>query len=169
MNARRQPLESVRVLLVEDNALVREVIERLLAGFGSHVTAVAGAAEALEAMRWARPDVLISDITMPDEDGCSLIRKIRMLPSNRGGSIPAVCLTGRNAPGDEARALRAGFQRFLAKPVDARRLVTMVADLAGEAARRSSGATPGSRAGIPAASLGRGDAADVRQQREEAR
>ena len=80
MNARPRPLENVRVLLVEDNAMVREVIERLLAGFGSHVTAVAGTAEALEAMRWARPDVLISDITMPEEDGCSLIRKIRMLP-----------------------------------------------------------------------------------------
>lgn len=56
MNARRQPLESVRVLLVDDSAMVREVIERLRAGFGSHVTAVAGAAEALEAMRWARPE-----------------------------------------------------------------------------------------------------------------
>ena len=130
MNARRQPLESVRVLLVEDNAIVREVIERLLAGFGSHVTAVAGAAEALEAMRWARPDVLISDITMPDEDGCSLIRKIRTLPSDRGGAIPAVCLTGRDAVEDEARILRAGFQGLLAKPVDARRLVTMVTDMA---------------------------------------
>jgi len=169
MNARQRPLESVRVLLVEDKPMVREVLERLLAGSGGHVTAVAGAAEALEAMRWARPDVLISGITMPEEDGCWLIRKIRMLPSNRGGSIPAVCLTGRNAPGDEARVLRAGFQRFLAKPVDARRLVTMVADLAGGAARRSSGATPGSWAGIPAGALRRGAAADVRQQREEAR
>ena len=169
MNARPRPLENVRVLLVEDKPMVREVLERLLAGSGGHVTAVAGAAEALEAMRWARPDVLISGITMPEEDGCWLIRKIRMLPSNRGGSIPAVCLTGRNAPGDEARVLRAGFQRFLAKPVDARRLVTMVADLAGGAARRSSGATPGSWAGIPAGALGRGAAADVRQQREEAR
>lgn len=166
MNARRPPLESVRVLLVEDNAMVREVIERLLAGFGSHVTAVAGAAEALEAMRWARPDVLISDITMPEEDGCSLIRKIRMLPPDRGGAIPAVCLTGRNAPEDEARILRAGFQGFLAKPADARRLVTMVAEMAGRAARRSSGATPGSWAGTPVGALGRGAGEDVRQQRE---
>ena len=168
MKARRQRLERVRVLLVEDNALAREVIERLLAGSGSHVTAVAGAAEAFETMRWASPDVLISGIAMPEEDGCSLIRKIRMLPSNRGGSIPAVCLTGRNALEDEARVLRAGFQRFLAKPVDARRLVTMVADLAGGAARRSSGATPGSWAGIPG-TLGRGAETDVRPQREEAR
>ena len=166
MNAGPRPLESVRVLLVEDNSMVREVIERLLAGFGSHVTAVAGAAEALEAMRWARPDVLISDITMPEEDGCSLIRKIRMLPPDQGGAIPAVCLTGRNAPEDEARILRAGFQGFLAKPVDARRLVTMVADMAGRAARRSSGATPGSWAGIPVEVLGRGAGEDVRQQRE---
>ena len=169
MNARRQPLESVRVLLVEDNAMVREVIERLPAGFGSHVTAVAGAAEALEAMRWARPDVLISDITMPEEDGYSLIRRIRMLPSDRGGAIPAVCLTGSNTPEDEARILRAGFQGFLAKPVDARRLVTMVADMAGRAARRSCGATPGSWAGIPVGALARGAGEDVRQQREEAR
>jgi len=80
-----------------------------------------------------------------------------------------VWLTGRNAPVDEARILRAGFQGFLAKPVDAWRLVTIVAEMAGRAARRSNGATPGSWAGIPVRALGRGAGEDVRQQREETR
>lgn len=82
MKARRQRLERVRVLLVEDNALAREVIERLLAGSGSHVTAVAGAAEAFETMRWASPDVLISGIAMPEEDGGS--------SSGRSGCCPRI-------------------------------------------------------------------------------
>jgi len=156
MSARGRPLESVRVLVVDDDAIVREVVERLLAGFGGKVTTVAGASEALEALPWARPDVVVSDIEMPGEDGYSLIRKIRALPSDRGGATPAVCLTGRSTAEDEARALRAGFQDVLPKPVDARRLVTMVADLAGEAARRSSGAAPGSRAGEAARQPGEG-------------
>ncbi len=120
----------MRVLLVDDDAMVREVIDRLLVGFGGTVIAVAGTAEALDAMPRVRPDVVVSDIDMPGENGYVLIRTIRAMPPDLGGQTPAVCLTGRDAENDEARALRAGFQRYLTKPVDARRLVTVVADLA---------------------------------------
>lgn len=130
------PLDGVRVLVVEDNAVVREVVELLLAGFGGLVTAVAGASAALEALLRVRPDVVVSDIDMPGQDGYWLIRKIRALPTDRGGQTPAVCLTGSCTAEDEVRTLRAGFQAFLAKPVDVWRLVTMVAALAGGSARQ---------------------------------
>jgi hypothetical protein len=75
MKERVPPLDGVRVLVVDDDAIVREVVERLLAAFGSKVTAVAGASEALEALSWAPPDVGVSDIEMPGENGYSPIRK----------------------------------------------------------------------------------------------
>lgn len=140
------PLDGVRVVLVEDHPVVRDVIDQLLVGFGARVTAVPGVPEALEALPRARPNVLVSDIDMPGEDGYALIRKIRALPTDRGGQTPAVGLTGWNAAEDEPHVLRAGFQYCLAKPVDARRLVTVVAALAALAARRSTGAALVSRA-----------------------
>lgn len=140
------PLAGVRVLLVEDYAVVREVIDRLLVGFGARVTAVAGVREALEALPRARPNVLVSDIDMPGEDGYALIRKIRALPPDQGGQTPAIGLTGWNTAEDQARVLWAGFQYWLTKPVDARRLVTVVAAAAASAARRSTRAVLASRA-----------------------
>lgn len=139
------PLDGVRVLLVEDDAMVREVMKRLLVGFGALVTAVAGVRDALEALPRTRPNVLVSDIDMPDEDGYALIRKIRALPTDRGGQTPAIGLTGWNPLEIGAHVLRAGFQYCLAKPVDARRLATVVA-LAALPARRSTGAALMSRA-----------------------
>jgi CheY-like chemotaxis protein len=127
------------VLLVDDDAMVRDVIDRLLVEFGGRVIAVAGVAEALDALPRARPHVLVSDIDMPGENGYALIRTMRALPPHLGGQTPAVCLTGRDTPEDEAHALRAGFQHYLTKPVDAERLVAVVADLAGVAARASTG------------------------------
>lgn len=160
------PLDGVRVLLVEDYAVVREVIGRLLVGFGAKVTAVAGVPEALEALPRARPNVLVSDIDMPGEDGYALIRKIRALPTDRGGQTPALGLTGWDTAEDEAHVLRAGFQYYLAKPVDARRLVTVVAALAALAARRSTGAGLVSRAWTALGAF-RGAAEGARQQRED--
>jgi CheY-like chemotaxis protein len=140
------PLDGVRVLLVEDDAMVREVMKRLLVGFGALVTAVAGVRDALEALPRARPNVLVSDIDMPGEDGYALIRKIRALPTDRGGQTPAIGLTGWSPVEIGVHVLRAGFQYCLAKPVDARRLVTVVAALAASPARRSTGAALMSRA-----------------------
>jgi CheY-like chemotaxis protein len=127
---RDTPLDGVRVLLVEDHAVVREVIGRLLVEFGAAVTATAGVAEALEAFERERPDVVLSDIEMPDEDGYALIRKLRALPRNRGGQTPVAGLTGLSTAEDRARVLQAGFQYYVAKPVDARMLVSVVATLA---------------------------------------
>jgi CheY-like chemotaxis protein len=123
-------LEGVRVLLVEDHDLVREVISRLLAAYGAAVTATAGVAEALDALVRERPDVVLSDIELADEDGYDLIRKVRDLPQDRGGQTPAAGLTGLSTEDNEARVLRAGYQYYLAKPVDARVLVRVVASLA---------------------------------------
>jgi CheY-like chemotaxis protein len=124
------PLDGVSVLLVEDHELVREVISRLLVEFGAAVTAAGGVAEALETLERARPDVVLSDIKMADEDGYALIRRLRALPPDRGGQTPAAGLTGLITAEDRARVLRAGFQYYVAKPVDARTLVSIVAALA---------------------------------------
>ena len=138
------PLDGVRVLLVEDHEAAREVISRLLAEYGAEVTATAGVAEALRAFERERSDVVLSDIEMPGEDGYALIRKLRALPLDRGGQTPAAALTGLSTFEDRARVLQAGFQYHVAKPVDARTLVSIVATLAarGEAVRKSQGRTP---------------------------
>ena len=89
----------MRVLLVDDDAMVRDVVDRLLVGFGGTVIAVAGVAEALDALPRVHPDVVVSDIDMPGENGYALIRTMRALPPDLGGQTPAVCLTGRDADG----------------------------------------------------------------------
>ena len=127
---RDSSLDGVRVLLIDDHPVVRQVITRLLEEWGASVTAVPGVPEALEALGRERPSVVLSDIQMPGEDGYALIRKIRALPPERGGRIPAAALTGLTGDEDRARMQRAGFQYHVAKPVDARRLVEVVATLA---------------------------------------
>jgi CheY-like chemotaxis protein len=126
------------VLLVEDHEMVREVIGRLLVEFGAAVTAAAGVAEGLEAFEREQPDVVLSDIQMADEDGYALIRRIRALPRDRGGQTPAAGLTGLITAEDRARVLQAGFQYYVAKPVDARTLVSIVAALAARSQRARS-------------------------------
>jgi CheY-like chemotaxis protein len=123
-------LNGVRVLVVDDHPVVREVIAELLEDFGARVTAVPGVPEALESLERERPNVVLSDIEMPGEDGYALIRKVRALPPDRGGQTPAAALTGLSTPADRARVLQAGFQDHVSKPVDARRLVRIVTALA---------------------------------------
>jgi CheY-like chemotaxis protein len=124
------PLVGVRVVVVDDHPAVREVLTLLLERFGAVVTAVQGVPEALEALERERPDVLITDIEMPGENGYVLIRKVRALRPERGGEIPAVALTGLPGAAEGAQLLRAGFQSHVPKPVDARRLTAVVAMLA---------------------------------------
>lgn len=124
------PLNGIRVLLVEDHVMVREVITQLLMEFGAAVTATTGVAEALEAFERERPDVVLSDIEMADQSGYALIRKLRALPRDRGGQTPVAGLTGLSSAEDRARVLQAGFQCYLAKPIDAKMLVHAVAILA---------------------------------------
>jgi CheY-like chemotaxis protein len=120
------------MLLVDDDREARDIVSRELKPFGVDVTAVASAREAYETIQQIRPHLLVSDLVMPEEDGLSLIQRIRALPSERGGVTPAVALTACAGAGDERRLLEAGFQKFVAKPVDADRLAELIADLVDE-------------------------------------
>ncbi|HEX7334285.1 MAG TPA: ATP-binding protein [Pyrinomonadaceae bacterium] len=126
-------LKGLKVLVVDDEPDTRELISEVLKECGSEVITSQSAAEALVALEEHKPDILISDLGMPDEDGYSLISKIRALPEDRGGQIPAAALTAYARAEDRMRVLRSGFQFHLPKPVDSAELVTVVASLAGRA------------------------------------
>ena len=124
-------LDGLRVLLVDDESETREIISTVVQRTGAEVKACTSAREALtELMQW-RPDVILSDIAMPDEDGYSFIRRVRALPYNDGGATPAAALTAYAREEDRKRALAAGYQMHIAKPIGAAQLVTMIAKLAG--------------------------------------
>jgi PAS domain S-box-containing protein len=126
-------LQGLKVLVVDDEADTRELIEEVLKECGSEVITTSSAADALVAIEQHKPDILISDLGMPDEDGYSLISKIRSLPADQGGLIPAAALTAYARAEDRMRVLRSGFQFHLPKPVDSAELVTVVASLSGRA------------------------------------
>ena len=121
------------ILVVDDEADTRELISEVLKECGSEVITSESVADALLALQQHKPDVLISDLGMPDEDGYSLISKIRALPPDRGGRIPAAALTAYARAEDRLRVLRSGFQFHLPKPIDSAELVTVIANLAGRA------------------------------------
>ena len=124
-----QGLDGLKVLVVDDDADARESVALALAQCGARTAAVGSAREALQMMLDFRPDVLVSDIGMPDEDGYALIRRVRSMAQGSGG-VPAVALTAYSQPEDQERALLAGFQEFLAKPVHVGDLAAMVRTLA---------------------------------------
>ena len=126
-------LKGLKVLVVDDEPDTRELIREVLKECGSEVILSRSAEEALDALEQHRPDILISDLGMPEEDGFSLITKIRALPADRGGRIPAAALTAYARAEDRMRVLRSGFQFHLPKPVDSAELVTVIASLAGRA------------------------------------
>jgi PAS domain S-box-containing protein len=123
-------LDGLQVLIVDDEADAREFIAAVLESHGIQVTSVATATEALAVLERFRPDVLVSDIRMPDDDGYSLIRKIRQLEAEEGWHIPAAALTAYLAE-DREKALAAGFESHLHKLAPPTELVDMVARLAG--------------------------------------
>lgn len=122
-------LTGLRVLVVDDDADAREFVSAVLKECGAQVTAVDSVDSALEALENLKPDVLVSDIGMPGEDGYALIRKVRELDADIGGRIPAVALTGYARVEDHTEALLAGFQLHVAKPVRPAELVAIVASL----------------------------------------
>ncbi|MEP6515164.1 hybrid sensor histidine kinase/response regulator [Microcoleus vaginatus] len=131
-------LEGLQILVVEDEADALELLSTILEKYGADVMAVASVKEALTIIDTATersPDVLVSDIGMPDEDGYSLIRKLRQLEVQRGGRLPAIALTAYARNDDRQQALLAGFQMHLTKPVDAAELVAVVASLTGRTSR----------------------------------
>lgn len=129
-DADRARLRGIRILAVDDEPDARALVKRLLEDRGAIVTTAASADEAMASIAVERPDVVISDIGMPQEDGYSLIHKIRALPPDRGGDMPAVALTAYARTEDRVRAMHAGFQTHLVKPVEATELIAVVASLA---------------------------------------
>jgi signal transduction histidine kinase/CheY-like chemotaxis protein len=124
-------LEGVRVLVVDDGDESREMVAMVLEKRGAQVTGVPYASEALTTMAEVRPDVLLADLELGDANGDSLIQKIRALPAGEGGSTPAAALGSYARAEDRTRALLAGFQIHLAKPVRPAELVAAVASLSG--------------------------------------
>jgi CheY-like chemotaxis protein len=120
--------------VVDDEPEARELMERLLVDCEAAVTTGASPAEALAHLRAERYDVLISDIGMPGADGYDLIRQVRALPAEAGGRIPALALTAFARAEDRTRAVLAGYQVHLAKPVEPAELVALVGSLAGRSA-----------------------------------
>jgi signal transduction histidine kinase/CheY-like chemotaxis protein len=125
------PLAGVRVLLVDDEADARDLLTAVLVQSGAEVVATASAAEALDALARTRAHVLVSDISMPDEDGYALLSRVRALGLDRGAQLPAVALTAYAREEDRTRALAVGFQVHVPKPVEPAELVEVVARLAG--------------------------------------
>jgi signal transduction histidine kinase/ActR/RegA family two-component response regulator len=124
-------LSGIKVLVIDDELDAREVIKRILTHCGASVTTAASAMEGLQRLRLDKPDVLISDIGMPDKNGYQLIREVRNLPAESGGKTPAIALTAFARPEDQISAMNAGYQAHLTKPVESRELITEIAKLLG--------------------------------------
>ncbi len=128
-------LAGVRVVVVDDEEDAREMIATTLHDYGAQVQAASSGAEAIELLvrrePGARPDVLVCDIGLPGEDGYAVLRRVRTLPIEQGGAIPAVAVTAYARVEDRLRALQAGFQMHVAKPVEPAELVTVLASVVG--------------------------------------
>jgi signal transduction histidine kinase len=128
-------LTGLRLLVVDDDPGARELISGMLAGFGAQVSVAEGGQAALKLLFAERPDVLIADLGMPEMDGYALIEQVRALDPDFGGKTPAVAVTAYASPQDRLRALQAGYQNHVAKPVEAEELAIVIASLAGRAAQ----------------------------------
>ncbi len=135
-------LEGVQVLVVDDDPDTREALRTVLRDYHADVVTAASSAEAMGAMDRSSPDVLVCDIGMPDEDGYSVLRKVRARDAERGTHTPAVALTAYVLDDDRRDALRAGFQAHLAKPADPSELAQVIVALARSPLRPSVAAAP---------------------------
>jgi len=122
-------LFGVRALVVDDDSDTRELLAEVLRSRGVVVTAAASVEEGLAALDREVPDILLSDIAMPDRDGFDLIRRVRERPADRGGHVPAVAITAYARPEDTERSLASGYQMHVTKPVDMDELLATVASL----------------------------------------
>jgi CheY-like chemotaxis protein len=127
-------VNGITVLVVDDDPDAREVIARILRGGGAFVLTASSAATAMEILSESMPALLVSDIGMPGEDGYDLIRKVRALTAEDRGRVPAVALTAFSRSEDRQRALLAGYQLHVAKPVEPSELLTVCASLVGRIA-----------------------------------
>ncbi len=124
-------LSGVKVLVVDDEADARELVKRVLTGCGASVEVAGSAGEAISHLASLRPDVIVSDIGMPETDGYQFIREVRKRPASDGGKTPAVALTAFARSEDRTRAMMAGYQVHISKPIEPRELIATVASLAG--------------------------------------
>ncbi|HEX5732028.1 MAG TPA: ATP-binding protein [Blastocatellia bacterium] len=123
-------LDGLRVLLVDDDRDSLQILDVMLTEYGADVHATNSVAEGLEALQWYEPDVIVSDLAMPGEDGYSLVAKVKALEAENGRRIPAVALTAYVRVEDRTRALEAGFSMFVPKPVQPDELINAIANLA---------------------------------------
>jgi PAS domain S-box-containing protein len=139
------PLEGLRVLVVDDEPSVLDLVSAILSKRDADVRTAASAAEALmilsDRVQW-RPEVLITDIEMPDADGYELLRQVRTLPPESGGRVPAVALTAHARVEDRMKALAAGFQMHVPKPVEPAELLTVLGSVTGRLARSTGPLAP---------------------------
>ena len=119
-------LLNARVLIVDDDRDTLEIIRIILDTNGAQTAVATTAAEGLRILRAVRPEVLLSDISLPDQDGCEFVRSIRALPAEEGGGTPAVAVSAHVFTAHRERAFDAGFQAFIAKPLNPDTLVRCV-------------------------------------------
>ncbi len=132
-------LNGLQILVVDDDADSREFLDFALTSYGAEVLSAACAGEAIAAFKQFNPDVLVSDLGMPGEDGYTLIRQVRMLESKQGKNIPAIALTGYARDSDRDKALAAGFGLHMSKPIDTEELVAAIGNLSSANALISEG------------------------------
>ena len=127
--ARPGRLDGVRVLVVDDDEDARDLVAWLLGSRGAEVSLASSAEEGRGQFAAVRPDVVVSDIGMPLEDGYSFVASLRALPPEGGGLVPSIALTAFTSRKDRDRALAAGFNAHLTKPIDAQELLAAIAAL----------------------------------------
>ncbi|MCL1465441.1 PAS domain S-box protein [Argonema galeatum] len=128
-------IDGLRVLVVDDDVDTCDLIATVLTQYGAQVRVVNSASEAMDAIERLKPDVLVSDIGMPEEDGYALLRKVRQMETEKGGKIRAIALTAFARDEDRWKAIQAGFQMHVSKPVEPAKLATVVATLMGHIAK----------------------------------
>lgn len=125
-------LVGLQVLLIEDIEDTRDLFTFIFSEVGAEVVAVSTAKEAWEVIQDYQPDIIISNIMLPDEDGCSLLRRLKDVMAQRGKDVPAIAVTAGARESDRVRILSSGFLKHLSKPVMPDNLVEVVADIVGK-------------------------------------
>ena len=123
------PLQNVRILAIDDDNDTREMLRFILQQAGGEVTAVESVKEALESFQTSPPDVIVSDIGMPEYNGYALISLIRANDERMGRTTPAIALTAYTSPADEKTALESGFQKYIGKPFGPAELIDSIRTL----------------------------------------
>jgi CheY-like chemotaxis protein len=136
-------LSGVDVLVVDDDRDARELMARILTDCHASVRCAASAREAFVQLQAAPPDILISDLGMPEVDGFELLDWVRALPRDHGGKVPAIALTAFARSEDRLRALEAGFSAHISKPVEPAELIAAVAGIIRPSSPLLTGARPG--------------------------